>query len=704
MSLSVGADHNLRIMHRESWDAAAAKQRIFAWAGWPKNPDPSKAKQAFFLYDASAPKLMGSYHDPFADVVNGELVAVDAGITAAASRLPQTDAPESEISRAVAIKDAYMKKIHGKQKSKSDADEDITAEMTITKASLGADGIMRWNATVSKFAADRQDDEVTREFYEKAATYVENGDYPMPALVISHFDDPRRESIQSGVPAIFKAGETTALYIDGNQPKAKGIFLDTPIGKALYAAVRKDMTERIPTDQKIRISMAFRPDYDNPEAVEKSDTGVIRYKSGHIRHFAATRVPIIEETNLMVQKSNIARKTKYEDAASIVGPELAAELDKEYKMLISVEKSDMADELIEKADSKHSSNGKFDMGGCITMVMGEGKPRKQAIAICLSKMRAKSGTEEDIDVIIEKMTPADMFDHSACMNEYTSKGLSEAAAVAICNNQMVKMMKHHMMEEKSMAGEQPELTDKEQEILKKAAIAIENGDVKALMDAVISDENVQVINEEVSSGTESSNAAASDTVSKSEESVAEQPKTAVNSEQEATPVEEKADMVEGAGESQVEKSEADAGVNGETVVTPEPTDSVAKLMSVYKAALADPSLDRAQKEAAVNMVLQGLHDNAKAEIKNVQPSANDLSTLIKAAVEDAVGPVVAENVVLKAQVQDLQTVLKNGAVDVIFQKPQSKQIPPLQQKADVTDNGGALTARQIADRTVTVSR
>jgi len=104
----IGADRELEIDETRDWDGAAAAERVFALAGFDgENPDPSVARRAFLVYDAAAPELRGSYKLGFADVVGGELVAIRAGLNAAASRLPQTDIPEDVMERARGILDYY---------------------------------------------------------------------------------------------------------------------------------------------------------------------------------------------------------------------------------------------------------------------------------------------------------------------------------------------------------------------------------------------------------------------------------------------------------------------------------------------------------------------------------------------------------------------------------------------------------------------
>ncbi len=105
---TVSADRDLDIVERD-WDGAAAAARVFEWAGFDgETPDFERARRAFLIHDADAPELRGSYKLGFADVVDGELVAIAEGLRAAASRLPLTDAPQDALDRARAVLDAYF--------------------------------------------------------------------------------------------------------------------------------------------------------------------------------------------------------------------------------------------------------------------------------------------------------------------------------------------------------------------------------------------------------------------------------------------------------------------------------------------------------------------------------------------------------------------------------------------------------------------
>jgi hypothetical protein len=88
MAWKASGSTNLELGKRErEWDADAARERIFRWAGWEDKPSPAKAKRAFFAYDADEPTNLTAYKFAFADVVGGELKAMPRGLFAVAQVL-----------------------------------------------------------------------------------------------------------------------------------------------------------------------------------------------------------------------------------------------------------------------------------------------------------------------------------------------------------------------------------------------------------------------------------------------------------------------------------------------------------------------------------------------------------------------------------------------------------------------------------------
>jgi hypothetical protein len=83
------------------WDGDEARAAIFKWAGWPDDPHPTKARQAFFAYDDDATDEKQSYKLPFATIIGGDLKAVPHALHAVAAVLEGSrggvDLPQSVI-------------------------------------------------------------------------------------------------------------------------------------------------------------------------------------------------------------------------------------------------------------------------------------------------------------------------------------------------------------------------------------------------------------------------------------------------------------------------------------------------------------------------------------------------------------------------------------------------------------------------------
>jgi len=114
-----------------AWDGPAAAASIFASAGFEgDNPDSAKARRGFLIYDSANPTLKGSYKLPFATMSGGTMKAMPSGIRAAASRLPQTDAPSSVLDDARKVIDAYETKMGAGENAADkalDGHSDLTA-------------------------------------------------------------------------------------------------------------------------------------------------------------------------------------------------------------------------------------------------------------------------------------------------------------------------------------------------------------------------------------------------------------------------------------------------------------------------------------------------------------------------------------------------------------------------------------------------
>jgi len=252
-----------------------------------------------------------------------------------------------------AVKRKYKKDASGKWIPKADVQE---FSMAIVKASYDkATATRRWRAVASDTEEDSYKDSMSLELFSDFMDRIETEEAPpedfrsdfwsggKPYLSVSHYPDLNGK----GVP-----GPVDTIYIDGNRLKSTGRFDDTPIGRACFESICKDLysEDPIPEDQRIRISIAFL-DYkhkhkasgyvferskENPLCPEclkellEGESGGKEFLRGHLIHLAMTRVPVNTRTQMEVERSMTTRK---EDAASIIGEEQAEELEAESKMV-----------------------------------------------------------------------------------------------------------------------------------------------------------------------------------------------------------------------------------------------------------------------------------------------------------------------------------------------------------------------------------
>lgn len=97
------------------WDSNAAEKRIRSWAGGPDNINWSKYGKAFFYVDSENKDKIGGYKLPFADIIDGKLVAVPRAIFAVAAALQGArggvNIPENEKSAIRSKVQSYYSKM-----------------------------------------------------------------------------------------------------------------------------------------------------------------------------------------------------------------------------------------------------------------------------------------------------------------------------------------------------------------------------------------------------------------------------------------------------------------------------------------------------------------------------------------------------------------------------------------------------------------
>lgn len=157
-----------------------------------------------------------------------------------------------------------------------------------------------------------------------------------PYLGVAHYLD------MDGIGII---GDTERVYIDGANLKARGTFRGTPIAQAAFTAIQRDIQAEVAPSQRVRISIAFVDyghDHSGIGAFERKSlsdrcahcergAGEKHYKKGVLVHLALTRNPAYPETEIALQERSMS--SKRDDAATIIGEDMADELEKKAKGL-----------------------------------------------------------------------------------------------------------------------------------------------------------------------------------------------------------------------------------------------------------------------------------------------------------------------------------------------------------------------------------
>jgi len=259
--------------------------------------------------------------------------------------------------QSLTIKKAYIDPKTGEKRWRADTSN--------TSNDLAGD-----NMTLSLFADFVQrinDDELAPDEYR--SEFWEGG---MPYLSVSHYTDLNGDAVP---------GVVDAVYVDGTYLKAKGRMHDNTLGNACWKSLCEDL-EKIKKgesiDDKVRISIGFldyghvhksngyifdRQSLDDicPECLKEIILGEYAgraFNKGLLVHLAMTRVPMNRDTtidpDLEVTRSMTTRK---QDAASIIGEELAEELDEKAKLVgkseaLIIKSEEDEQPLIEEAKTK----------------------------------------------------------------------------------------------------------------------------------------------------------------------------------------------------------------------------------------------------------------------------------------------------------------------------------------------------------------
>lgn len=234
--------------------------------------------------------------------------------------------------------------------------------MRIERASYDkATNERRWRSVSSDTDEDSRKDNMSLQLFNDFLGRIESGELVpeqyqsefwrggMPYVSVSHYPDLNGY----GVPGVIDA-----VYVDGTYLKAKGRFHDNPLGRRCFEAICADLygaKSEAQRDQRVRVSIGFldwahqhksngfifnrESEHDIcPECLKEMLTGESEGKvflKGHLVHLALTRVPANKRTTMEVDNSMAEEiKTRKDDATSIVGEDLATELEDNVKKIM----------------------------------------------------------------------------------------------------------------------------------------------------------------------------------------------------------------------------------------------------------------------------------------------------------------------------------------------------------------------------------
>lgn len=224
----------------------------------------------------------------------------------------------------------------------------------------------------------------------------------MPYISIAHFG--------AGKDGKNIPGTIESVYMDGERLKSKAYLHDNPLGRKLFDALCEDLEKHksgVEDHKPVRVSIGFL-DLEHEHVIEGKTITFTRtelgqkcalcadgvggkiYKKGYLVHEAATRVPVNQRTEMALEEKSMSDiLTKKDDAASIVGEELAEELE---------QKSLADDVLVIKSDEQ--KNDAPDLVELLNTVKSE---ILDEVKKSLSELQVKSPVvEESMEQVIEK--------------------------------------------------------------------------------------------------------------------------------------------------------------------------------------------------------------------------------------------------------------------------------------------------------------
>ena len=322
------------------------------------------------------------------------------------------------------ICDAFVENFKDGRKSNVKAQTEVlmrTVEVPLFISRVSIDrqtGERRWYATASGIEKDLYKERMSVELYKDFITRIETREPApeqftsdawtggLPYLGIAHYLDLDGYGI---------IGPTDQVYIDGKVLKMRGRFGDSELANKAYDAIQEDIANKTEQDERIRVSIAFIDWSHNHEGVGsfvreslsqicphcEEGVGEKIYVAGQLVHLALTRRPAYLDTDITLQERTMENKSSQkEDAASIVGDDLAEELEERKALTQRADLEDVADGAIvikdkhgdpedyeddeddddEKRKKKKRRKDKDEEGAAFTSYLGGAKSLDEADA------------------------------------------------------------------------------------------------------------------------------------------------------------------------------------------------------------------------------------------------------------------------------------------------------------------------------------
>ena len=202
-----------------------------------------------------------------------------------------------------------------------------------------------WSATASDDEPDYFGDKCTIELFTNFVSRAQTSKN-MGYVSVAHYGKfdriPETKSQILGHDGT--AGAVEELFLSQNRLRAKGHFYDNEVGKQAYRSIFKDHHLKVSPKESVRISIGFY-DYKHSHDVEgevvlfdrnKESTCVHcvagsprTFLDGELIHLALTRIPANPRTPIELEEiqRSITMHTRRDDAASIIGDDLADEIE-----------------------------------------------------------------------------------------------------------------------------------------------------------------------------------------------------------------------------------------------------------------------------------------------------------------------------------------------------------------------------------------